>query len=73
MESETEVQGKTITGTTSGNQRRIYRVQVSQGATSGNPQIRSAQVEYLIPFEQLSSTLKQIGQRGDRITGITPA
>ena len=64
---------KTIIGTTGGSQGQIYRVQVSQGATAGSPQIRIATREYLIPFYQLSSTLKQLGKRGDRITSITPA
>ena len=68
-----EMNDKTIIGTTGGSQGQIYRVQVSQGATAGSPQIRIATREYLIPFYQLSSTLKQLGKRGDRITSITPA
>ncbi|NEO10458.1 MAG: photosystem I reaction center subunit XII, partial [Moorea sp. SIO3I8] len=29
--------------------------------------------EYLVPYDQLSYTLRQLGKQGDRITSITPA
>ena len=69
----TEMNSKIVTGTTGGSQGQLYRVRVSQVATAGGPQIRRATTEYLIPFEQLSSTLQQFGKRGDRVTGIIAA
>lgn len=69
----TEANSKIVTGTTGGSQGQLYRVKVSQGATAGCPQIRRATREYLVPFDQLSSRLQQLGKRGDRVTSIMVA
>lgn len=69
-----ETNGKVIAGTgDGGSQRQLYRVQVAQAVAGGRPQIRRAKSEYVVPFEQLSDTLKRLGKQGDRVTNITPA
>ncbi|MGK7871999.1 MAG: phycobilisome rod-core linker polypeptide [Xenococcaceae cyanobacterium] len=69
----TETNSKIVAGTTAGSQRQLYRLQVAQAVTGGRPQIRRTKSEYFVPFEQLSSTLQQLGKQGDRVTSITPA
>ncbi|AOX00420.1 photosystem I reaction center subunit XII [Moorena producens PAL-8-15-08-1] len=69
----TQTKGQVVIGTNSGSQRQLYRLRVSQGVTRGGPQIRRTISEYLVPYDQLSYTLRQLGKQGDRITSITPA
>ena len=69
--------GAAIAGTTAvgqaGLSKQLYRLQVTRASKSTGPRVRQTISEYLVPFEQLSATLQKLGQKGDRVTNITPA
>lgn len=65
---------ETLAGVSGGSRGHFYRVRVSQGATPGRgTQVRRAQIEYLVPYEQLSSKLQQINRQGGKVTNISLA
>lgn len=65
--------GGELMGVHGGQRGELYRLRVSQGASSRTTQIRRSVSEYLVPYEQLSATMQRLNQRGSRIVGITPA
>ncbi|MEO0455311.1 MAG: phycobilisome linker polypeptide [Cyanobacteria bacterium P01_A01_bin.114] len=69
----TSTLSKELTGATGGTRGQLYRVRVSQSASGRTPQVRRGIQEYLVTYEQLSSTLQRLNQRGNRIVNISPA
>lgn len=65
--------GKELQGITRGKREKLYRIRVSQSASNRVPQIRRGIQEYLVAYEQLSSTLQRLNQRGNRIVSIESA
>jgi phycocyanin-associated rod linker protein len=65
--------GKGLTGTTGGDRAQLYRVRVMRANRGRTPQIRTTMQEYLVAYEQLSSTLQRLNQQGGRVSSITPA
>jgi phycocyanin-associated rod linker protein len=65
--------GRELTGIPGGDRGQLYRVTVTQNASSRTTQIRRSDQEYLVAYEQLSATLQRLNQRGGRITSINPA
>lgn len=66
--------GKTLVGTTATQQGHSYRLRVSQGKGGGrSPQLRRSINEYVVPYEQLSTTLRKLNQRGCQILSIDNA
>ena len=65
--------GKELQGVTGGDREKLYRVRVSQSASSRRPQVRLGIQEYLVTYEQLTPTLQRLNKRGCRITDISPA
>ncbi|MEO0352563.1 MAG: phycobilisome linker polypeptide [Cyanobacteria bacterium P01_A01_bin.15] len=65
--------GKELQGTNGGTREQVYRIRVSQSASGRTPQIRRSTQEYVVTYEQLSSTLQRLNQRGSRIVKITSA
>ncbi|MFG6094780.1 phycobilisome linker polypeptide [Leptothoe sp. ISB3NOV94-8A] len=65
--------GKELQGITRGKRDKLYRIRVSQSASGRIPQIRRGIQEYLVSYEQLSSTMQRLNQRGSRIINITSA
>ncbi|MGC1309546.1 MAG: phycobilisome linker polypeptide [Phormidesmis sp.] len=65
--------GKELQGVTGGQREQLYRIRVSQSASGRTPQLRLSVQEYLVPYEQLSSTMQRLNRRGSRIVNITPA
>lgn len=65
--------GGELVGTCGGSRSQLYRVRVSQSASNRTTQIRRGFSEYLVAYEQLSSTMQQLNKRGSRIVSITPA
>ncbi|NEP58672.1 MAG: photosystem I reaction center subunit XII [Symploca sp. SIO2G7] len=63
--------GKELQGTTRGKREKSYRIRVAQAASGRTPQIRQGVQEYLVAYEQLSSTLQRLNQKGSRIINIT--
>lgn len=62
--------GKALQGGIGGSREQLYRVRVSQSASVRSPQVRLGIQEYLVPYEQLSPTLKRLNKRGNRIVSI---
>jgi phycocyanin-associated rod linker protein len=65
--------GNELVGVHGGSRGQLFRIRVSQAASSRTTQIRRSVSEVLVPYEQLSSTMQRLNQRGSRIVGITPA
>lgn len=67
--------GMTLTGVTETQQGRSYRLRVSQGAAGRgtSPQLRRGINEYVVPYEQLSTTLQKLNQQGCQILSIKNA
>lgn len=65
--------GKGLTGGTGGNRSQLYRVRAMRANRGRTPQIRTTMQEYLVSYEQLSSTLQRLNQQGGRVASITPA
>jgi phycocyanin-associated rod linker protein len=66
--------GKALTGTAGGTRDRLYRVRVVQAAAPGSKsRVRLTNMEYLVPYEELSRKMQQINQIGGKIASITPA
>ncbi|AFY77542.1 MAG: phycobilisome linker polypeptide [Hydrococcus sp. C42_A2020_068] len=66
--------GTVLAGTSGGSRGRFYRVRVTQAPKIGRmARIRRSNMEYLIPYEQLSERLRQINRQGGQVTSITPA
>lgn len=65
--------GKELQGASSGQRAKLYRIRVSQSGNRQTPQIRRSTQEYLVGYDQLSSTLQRLNKRGSRIVDITSA
>ena len=65
--------GRELTGATANKRETLSRLQVSQRARSQAPQRRHSIKEYVLPYEQLSTTLQKINQRGCQILSIANA
>ncbi|MEL6319067.1 MAG: phycobilisome linker polypeptide, partial [Cyanobacteria bacterium J06626_14] len=63
--------GKQLSGTSGGSRGQLYRIRVSQAASNRTTQIRKGIQEYTVAYEQLSSTLQRLNQRGSRIVNIS--
>ncbi|MGB3300157.1 MAG: phycobilisome linker polypeptide [Phormidesmis sp.] len=69
----TATMGKELQGVTGGDREQLYRIRVSQSASSRRPQVRLGVQEYLVSYEQLSPTLQRLNKRGCRIVNVLPA
>jgi phycocyanin-associated rod linker protein len=69
----TSTLGRELTGVTGGNRGQLYRIRVNQSAKTRTPQVRRSIQEYLVSYEQLSSTLQRLNQRGSRVVNISLA
>lgn len=65
--------GQELGGATSGAREQLYRLRVCQAAMGRRPQVRRTMQEIVVAYEQLSSTLQKLNQRGSRILSIDPA
>ncbi|MGB3612534.1 MAG: phycobilisome linker polypeptide [Elainellaceae cyanobacterium] len=67
----TSTLGGELVGTAGGDRGDLYRIRVSQSASSRTTQIRRSVSEYLLSYDQLSTTMQRLNQRGSRIVSIT--
>lgn len=65
----TRVFGRSSVGSTD----RLYRIEVSGVSLPRYPRVRRSSQEFVVPYEQLSSTLKQINKMGGKVASITIA
>lgn len=63
--------GKELHGKLGGSREQLYRIRVTQSASGQKPQIRKSVQEYLVPYNQLSTKLQRLNQRGSRVINIT--
>ncbi len=61
--------GRSIQGESS----RLYRIEVASANLPRYPRVRRVNKEYIVPYEQLSSTLQQINKIGGKIASVTLA
>jgi phycocyanin-associated rod linker protein len=52
---------------------RLYRIEVSGVSLPRYPRVRRSSQEFIVPYEQLSSTLKQINKMGGKVASVTIA
>lgn len=52
---------------------RMYRVEVTSLVKQGYPRVRRSSRAYLVPYDKLSQTLKEVNRVGGKIASITPA
>lgn len=65
--------GRSLTGTVAGDRGDLYRVRIMQANRSQSPQIRRSVSDLLVSYDQLSSTLQRLNQRGSRVMSIAIA
>jgi len=70
---QTATFGRGLTGTLGGDRGQLYRVRVMQASNGRTPQVRRSVRDYLVPYDQLSSTLQRLNQRGGRVVNISLA
>ncbi|MCY7282603.1 MAG: phycobilisome linker polypeptide, partial [Cyanobacteria bacterium CAN_BIN43] len=52
---------------------RLYRIEVSGISLPRYPKVRRSSQEFIVPYEQLSSTLKQINKMGGKVASVSIA
>ncbi|MGF1603792.1 MAG: phycobilisome rod-core linker polypeptide [Thermosynechococcaceae cyanobacterium] len=52
---------------------RMYRIEVTGFALQRYPKVRRSNQEFVVPYEQLYSTLQQIKKRGGKVASVTLA
>ena len=65
--------GQGLLGTTGGDRTQKYRIRVSESNRGRTPQVRQSNAEYVVSYEQLSSTLQRLNKRGSRVVSISEA
>jgi phycocyanin-associated rod linker protein len=69
----TSMNGRGLASTNRGDRDQLYRLRVTQADRGRTPQVRRSVSEYLVTYEQLSSTLQRLNQRGSRVISVSPA
>jgi phycocyanin-associated rod linker protein len=70
---QTPTFGKALPGSTGGDRADVYRVRFEQSNQGRTTQIRRSICEYIVSYDQLSSTLQRLSRRGSRIVQVSPA
>ncbi|MBE9101529.1 phycobilisome rod-core linker polypeptide [Vacuolonema iberomarrocanum] len=52
---------------------RLYRIEVSAISLPRYPKVRRSNKEFIVPYDQLSSTLQQINRMGGKVASVTLA
>jgi phycocyanin-associated rod linker protein len=60
-----------ISGALGGARGDVYRLRVMQTATLGTAVERRATIELLVPYDQLTTKLKQLSRSGRKVVGVT--
>jgi phycocyanin-associated rod linker protein len=58
---------------TSGTSTRLYRIEVSGVSLPRYPRVRRSNREFIVPYEQLSTTLQQINKLGGKVASVSIA
>ena len=65
--------GRGLAGNAKGARGQMYRISIVQANRSRTTQVRRSSSECLVTYEQLSSTLQRLNQRGSRVVSIDRA
>lgn len=65
-----QVFGRPTQGTS---RSRLYRIEVSSVSLPRYPKVRRSNKEFIVPYDQLSSTLQQINKMGGKVASVTLA
>jgi phycocyanin-associated rod linker protein len=60
-----------LAGQAGGARGGLYRIRVTQAASSTTTVVRRSSTEILVPYEQLSSKLQQLNRSGSKVVSIT--
>jgi phycocyanin-associated rod linker protein len=60
-----------LVGNVGGDRDQLFCIRVVQRGTPNSPQVRLSNAEYLVSYEQMSTTLQKINRMGGRIASIT--
>jgi phycocyanin-associated rod linker protein len=52
---------------------RLYRIEVAAISRPRYPKVRRSNTEYIVPYEQLNSTLQRINKLGGKVASVTIA
>ncbi|MCF4969044.1 phycobilisome linker polypeptide [Nostoc sp. CMAA1605] len=64
---------RTFGRSSQGSTPRLYRIEVAGISLPRYPKVRRSNKEFIVPYEQLSSTLQQINKLGGKVASITIA
>lgn len=64
---------RTFGRSSQGSSDRLYRIEVAGISLPRYPKVRRSNKEFIVPYEQLSSTLQQINKLGGKVASITIA
>jgi phycocyanin-associated rod linker protein len=67
--AQTRTAGKAMYGA----QDRLYRIEVAGVSLPRYPKVRRSNTEFLVPYDQLSSTLQRINKLGGKVASVTLA
>jgi phycocyanin-associated rod linker protein len=56
-----------------GSSDRLYRIEVAGVSLPRYPKVRRSNQEYIVPYEQLTNTLRQINMAGGKVASVTIA
>lgn len=62
---------RTFGRSSAGSTPRLYRIEVTGISLPRYPKVRRSNKEFIVPYEQLSSTLQQINKLGGKVASIT--
>lgn len=62
---------RTFGRSSQGSTPRLYRIEVTGISLPRYPKVRRSNKEFIVPYEQLSSTLQQINKLGGKVASIT--
>lgn len=65
-------EGNVLGGVTAGGRSQLYRVRSTQASSAPAPQLRRSINEAVVSYEQLSTTLQRLNQRGARVLSVLP-
>lgn len=64
---------RTFGRSSQGSDSRLYRIEVAGISLPRYPKVRRSNKEFIVPYEQLSSTLQQINKLGGKVASVTLA
>jgi phycocyanin-associated rod linker protein len=61
-----------LSGALGGSRGDVYRLRVLQSASPNSTVVRQSTIELLVPYDQLTTKLKQLGRSGRKVISVSP-